>query len=374
MGVPWESLVKEYRKSLGQKKFPVIKGYGEDFIRFLEKKSEYFPDRTQADNFNRCVGGYFHHSIVEPISRKVEEALKSSSPISEPQIQAITSQVINTAHTWLNKRNRLSNYSSQYHAKIKLKYKGHANTLIKEAFQKLPLTKGDTSLLLEISAKLFYTDIFHDSPSGVVFSGFGDKEIFPAAISYNVEGVLLGKLKYKELVNSKISHQSTGKIIPFAQKDMMASFMEGVHPDYEKLFKACLKSFCENYPKRLIASIPNLTAEQQLTTSKAQIDVGKKMQEIINEELDKFKTKEFVNKIMGAVSVLPKDELAEMAETLVNLTSFKRRMSFADLETVGGPADVAVISKGDGFIWIKRKHYFKAELNYDFFSKSAPSH
>ncbi|HEY9669692.1 MAG TPA: hypothetical protein V6C91_22960 [Coleofasciculaceae cyanobacterium] len=30
--------------------------------------------------------------------------------------------------------------------------------------------------------------------------------------------------------------------------------------------------------------------------------------------------------------------------------------------------DVAVISKGDGFIWIKRKHYFKPELNHQFFN------
>ncbi|MEA1995293.1 MAG: hypothetical protein U9N18_03965 [Campylobacterota bacterium] len=37
-------------------------------------------------------------------------------------------------------------------------------------------------------------------------------------------------------------------------------------------------------------------------------------------------------------------------------------------ETAGGPIDVAVISKGDGFIWIKRKHYFKPELNPQFFA------
>jgi hypothetical protein len=39
-----------------------------------------------------------------------------------------------------------------------------------------------------------------------------------------------------------------------------------------------------------------------------------------------------------------------------------------DTETVGGAVDVAVISKGDGFIWIKRKHYFKPELNARFFA------
>jgi hypothetical protein len=56
-----------------------------------------------------------------------------------------------------------------------------------------------------------------------------------------------------------------------------------------------------------------------------------------------------------------------MAESLVNLTSFKRHVS-KESETVGGPIDVAVITKGDGFIWIKRKHYFNIKLNNHFLS------
>ena len=42
-------------------------------------------------------------------------------------------------------------------------------------------------------------------------------------------------------------------------------------------------------------------------------------------------------------------------------------MSF-ETATVGGPTDVAMITKGDGFIWIKRKHYFDAALNHHFFA------
>lgn len=81
--------------------------------------------------------------------------------------------------------------------------------------------------------------------------------------------------------------------------------------------------------------------------------------------MDKWEKANNVHPILAAMSVLPKDELALMAESLVNLTSFKRRITF-DAETVGGPIDVAVISKGDGFIWIKRKHYFEAEKNPHF--------
>ena len=43
-----------------------------------------------------------------------------------------------------------------------------------------------------------------------------------------------------------------------------------------------------------------------------------------------------------------------MDEALVYVTSLKRKVSSAS-ETVSEPIDVAVISKGDGFVWIKRK-------------------
>ena len=68
------------------------------------------------------------------------------------------------------------------------------------------------------------------------------------------------------------------------------------------------------------------------------------------------------------VTMLPKDELPHLAESLVALTSLQRHVSHA-AETVGGPIDVALISKGDGLIWIKRKHYFSPELNPQFTAK-----
>lgn len=70
------------------------------------------------------------------------------------------------------------------------------------------------------------------------------------------------------------------------------------------------------------------------------------------------------------IEFLPKQDLAYMAESLVNLTAFKRKVS-NDNETVGGAIDVAIISKGDGFIWVKRKHYFDKNLNHHYFTKTA---
>ena len=92
---------------------------------------------------------------------------------------------------------------------------------------------------------------------------------------------------------------------------------------------------------------------------------GEELVKEFRKGIDDHKQERHVAPIISAVAVLPKDELAAMAESLVNLTSFKRRVTL-ESETVSGPIDVAVISKGDGFVWIKRKHYFKPEFNPHF--------
>ena len=143
-----------------------------------------------------------------------------------------------------------------------------------------------------------------------------------------------GSLKYKLKTANKIKNNGdTASIIPLAQTDMVSTFIMGVHPWFEDILKRNIKDF------------------------------DKISQAIFNEMRERF-----TNPILNIVASLPKDELADMAETLVSITSFMRRVS-SDLETVGGPIDVAVISKKDGFIWIKRKHYFQPEKNHHFFNR-----
>lgn len=63
----------------------------------------------------------------------------------------------------------------------------------------------------------------------------------------------------------------------------------------------------------------------------------------------------YAQPLLAAVAALPRHALAAMAEALVNLTAFRARMSVTEKEYVGGPIDVAVLSKGEGFVWVKRK-------------------
>jgi len=65
------------------------------------------------------------------------------------------------------------------------------------------------------------------------------------------------------------------------------------------------------------------------------------------------------------LGVLPVDEMADLAETLINLQSLKEKVT-KNSETVGGPVDVAIITKNEGLLWAKRKHFFDIGLNSRF--------
>ena len=66
------------------------------------------------------------------------------------------------------------------------------------------------------------------------------------------------------------------------------------------------------------------------------------------------------------IALMPKQELIELAEALVSITAVERKAT-PDEGTVGGLIDVAFITKHEGFVWIKRKHYFEAKMNLRYF-------
>jgi hypothetical protein len=126
------------------------------------------------------------------------------------------------------------------------------------------------------------------------------------------------------------------------------------------------------YPEKIVVDFAGRATEEERRNVQAElIRIGRSIIEDFEDRWSQWEHKKFVGPVLDIVGDLPKDDLAAMAESLVNLTSFKRRIT-AEAETVGGPIDVAIISKGDGFVWIKRKHYFQKDLNPAFFANYYP--
>ena len=201
--------------------------------------------------------------------------------------------------------------------------------------------------------------------SGIVFAGFGEKEIYPSLYRYKVASVFHGHCIKKNV--KKCDAGKTTEILPLAQNEDIHSFISGIAPKLEFFFKDALS----NMMKELQKQIKELGEQQINETFKEETfskieKICKGAYENLWNNFKEQQKNEFINPILETTSLLNKEELANMAETLVNLVSFRKQVT-CTTETVGGPIDVAVITKGDGFIWIKRKHYFEPALNHHFF-------
>ena len=130
----------------------------------------------------------------------------------------------------------------------------------------------------------------------------------------------------------------------------------------QSAIEALISRVISGYPEALLGATTGLSAKVRTSIEAAHATIGPQASQLALEQLAEWRSEKFVTELIEIVSVLPKEELASLAEALVNLTSLRRRMS-RQAETVGGPVDVAVISKGDGLIWMKRKHYFEPGLN-----------
>lgn len=359
-GVPWETLIKLYRSKLGDKSFPRLADYQSDFIEFIQTRiSEY--DTSEATNTILDYADDYLDLLTDKINTWVEETIEEFGTLESNDIKTQFRKIVSSHFKKYNEQPDGINFSKALVQKIK---KGHSESireLIKEKLENHEYSKATEDKIIEIVFLVYSKACV--TISGIVFAGFGEEELFPSIITCGIEGIIFGKVKYlTNKIAIKNEDSEDAFVVPFAQKDIVSTFMEGIS---EKMFEAVT----ESHIKGLIVQELRIKTElSEIGVSEEDIDkVFKKLdiEDIANnllETISKSKYEDHVNPLIRAIKFLPKSEMAEVAESLVSITSFRQKISL-DQESVGGAIDVAIISKTDGFIWVKRKHYFDPQLN-----------
>ncbi len=370
MDAPWELIIKTYRKRLGEREFATIDEYMKDLISFLSNKDPLFPEDTQEKHYLRIIRAYFT-SMTNEIKAKIKAAIDKNGSITETGIRRVVLQVIQ-GHVDRFAKAEISPPINAGHNRLVInKYGKVIDEEVVRAFEKLPISKRNMKRLAKIAADLaskFPPDMAYDGTTGVVVAGFGRDEYYPVLQSVLIEMLACDKLKYQIDRTRKIDSKNAAAIVPFAQGELVATFMEGVDPFLFATESGYLAEVFKKCAERIANEVTGLNSSQKAAVKARLLAIGNEELENHEKKLGIFRKVNYVDPVMQVVSMLPKDELAAMAEAFVNLTSFKRKVSVGP-ETVGGPIDVAVVSKGDGFIWIKRKHYFEQSQNPQFFAK-----
>lgn len=372
MGVPWETIIKMYRKEIGNEKYDTLEEYADSLLKFLVGANtiKLIPINVQEAYMYGCINSYLESVIKDSFEdEKLRIESECGEEIDSDIEEKIISDIVREQYEVWSTTENIPSMPESFNQDILIKYGEKISDIISYVFQGIPISSGSVQKLKEIASFLFskYPKTIENSLyTGIVIAGFGDKEYFPVIKAFSLESIIMDKLKYKTDLVRKIDFDNLSGIYPFAQRDMIDAFMRGVDSKYKiEEFENIQKSL-ESYKNIFIEILEKYNINDQTDIQKCLIESKDNITKQFIKQMSNHQRESHIEPITNIVSILPKDELALMAETLVNLTSFKRKIS-EDAETVGGPIDVAVISKGDGFIWIKRKHYFKPELNTQYF-------
>ena len=369
MGIPWEAIVRLYRDEYGDTTFATLEEAANSFILFLRNDLNCIPPDVQDTWVIRFTHAFFN-GIKNEIFNEVQAELDRNKSIKPHMAKTITCRVIQKFFDYANNGITSPDKPDDLESIFATDLTKTVKSIIAAVFEQLPIPPKYKKMLSEIPYLLlsrYPKGLDFNNYTGVVIAGYGKHDIFPKLRTYKINGKFRSFLKYKvDGLDTIISHNNNAAIVPFAQSDMVYTFMEGINSNLLDEMQADIYNILLEYPKIILDMITTLDHQEKKKFIKELQKHGREEYKKYTDKLKIYRQKNYVRPIIGVVSSLPKDELASLAESLVSITSLKRKISM-ELETVGGPIDVAVISKKDGFVWIKRKHYFDKDLNHHFF-------
>lgn len=347
MGMPWETLVHMYRQSSTSWRQPSIRSYAVDFLRFVKKAAGGSAD-AELDNAMRIAMDAINASrrYVEDVMARID---LREMRLTNQKRNALVRKCLEARAGQLSEVLPFHTADGAELSAILAACWDRVDPQIDHIFKEFRVTNVTRRLLKSVVRLSLERQVMSTSFSGIVVAGFGTDEMFPRVISAHVDGCVAGAIRLRRSTRQNIGRRNPAAVMAFAQREMVERFMEGVDPDFLR-YLLSLEDLVYNFGKAALTARGALTASQDSALrSAAREEVNKYMEGVQNHLHE-----DFSRPVVEVVAHLPREDLAAMAESLVSLTSLKRHVS-SELETVGGPVDVAVLSKGAGFLWVKRK-------------------
>ncbi len=351
--LPWEVALKLFRSQFSDAALSRVSDYSAALIAFLSANERLFPsdlrssfvdqqfDLAIKEVFRDASGtapGLLDESVSLDVKRalwKVEAArirdLLVGRGVAPSLTQAPLDQLLLSIEPWV----------------------ARAQKQLDEVFG---LAGIDATDLAELGHRLRYAcpDVVLGS-SGLVVAGYGEDQIFPAYEQLRLYGHVGDELYFETAKSFQITHTSGAAILPLAQTSMIDMFTDG--------FSSSLASIIDVQGKTAFNGIFDALAAKGIDVPSDLADeVAKQCHSNFQLEWRRANWEQNFHPLIGVLQTLSVQEMAHLAESLLGLESLKERVT-SPSESVGGPIDVAAITKSEGLVWIKRKQYFDASLN-----------
>lgn len=369
--IPWELVLKSFRSNLSDKQFATINDYSDALTKYIVNNKSLFPEAHLEEQTKKRIAVSFFRvlrwarvitpDLIDPSKTPAEHKVAWKGFISH-----VKDQLKNTPLS--------PHFSNSSLRRIKTKYTAWLSGLIPDflknenEFQHLAnvISVNQLSKITIETLVRLYSWVLSDAFSGIVIAGYGSEQCFPGYVEHKYYGFIDDVFIVEPGKKEVLSHSNSySQIEAFAQQAMVETFVKGYSfgtwNSVMNEFNIQTKKISEEFAQLAGVAVPANWDSQLSNYSK---EFSKVWSKIMTDHYIPLR------KVIAGLSV---QEMSELAETLVMLESLKEKVT-ERTQSVGGPVDVAVITKHEGLVWIKRKLYFDPELNPRYFARQQRSH
>jgi hypothetical protein len=361
--VPWEIIVKTYRKNLGTDSFPSIEEYGRAFFSFVEQNRGLFPtdylDEVLVENADQIMIRFLNmikeDDRVKAAGSDVAAATLARNTALQEHLDATVARPLKAPFD--------DDAVDAIRAQHGLKIQAEADADVEIFLEGAPV---DSAIVAELGLQaLFRRPDYIQSETGIVIAGYGKDDFFPSFVEFSCLGFLGQHLSFEKTGEHAIDRRDSGFFKTFATTAMADTFTMGFGPDVFRSVRLHLQAALYDFADKIANDVGHPCANVDQFVDETLTSHTKTWTEEVYEKHGRP-----LRRVIGS---LPIEELASLAETLVMLESLKEKVT-SPSESVGGPIDVAIITKHEGFVWAKRKLYFDPKLNSRFFLRQRSEH
>jgi len=326
--------------------------YAKEFWRFLEEKQQFFMFEKNEFSFYTT----YVKKIINELLNSIDFSINFNELLIKIQNRAIDLQKESIELPYEKNESNFSFLEAlkKHTSILSVAYKNYFENRFERDFEKNPIDDSDKKVLkiVQSLAENFtqYRYYFDDMAVGICFTGFGEKELYPSSFHYVLLGVVQGRSIICKKSETKINDDYTRALVKLAQTDVITTIIDGIHPDIKKTIFDSVIDYSNAFFQKTLPSI----AKKEFNLDKFKDSFVQEVIEKIDEDFVDL-THDIWYKFYSSISVLPIQDLAALAESFISLQSMKRKyeMDSSLNSTVGGPIDVAIITKSEGIKWIK---------------------
>lgn len=372
LGVPWDVIIRRYRQQNGKVHQPTVEAATHALFDYIASNSVFWSKSAYLAFLGDLIKELFENtvgSIYKENVRNGDGTLKRPAAFRKAFIRNVSS----IAKSYARKGTcpQFDGYSLEEFRKSAAAVLDDFFEKQNQDFEDVFSYDGYPMEILELIRPSFEKALLkvlgsrleeQDSSATLVFTGYGTEQQYPSLVSAVVCEGFASRVNYSIRPQDIIciSDKRPVAICPFAQDDVVNSILQGVYDFWLDAVQEELSDLTEGRNLPVFApsegeielgdDFKSMLRDIDDTDIRAEISRGNQRMKIANQRVWE-----------KALQNYDLEAMASLADSLIDLTGFHRILTFSQ-EGVGGLVDLAVISRNEGFTWLRRKSWYHKDV------------